>query len=115
MDEDNGDIAMAELEIKGSSQNKWLLTVVALCVLTAASWGVLGVKASAEKGIADAAAAKDEIAEVRMRLAVVESQRDEQRRAFDEMKTEFRSQLAELNRKMDWMIRRFPGGKVDGQ
>jgi Flp pilus assembly protein TadB len=87
------------------TRDKWLMgSVVAMGLVAAAAMWVVGVANSA-------AESSRRVSALETRLAVVETQRDEQRRALDEMKTEFRGQLSELNRKMDWMIRRVGGGK----
>jgi hypothetical protein len=101
---------MPDVTPGGVGRDKWLMgSVVAVGTVAAAGMWVMSIA-----NMAVAANAKANALETR--VAVVESQRDEQRRAFEEMKTEFRGQLSELNRKMDWMIRRVGGGNgKDGQ
>lgn len=95
-------------ESKGNSRDKWLMgSVVAVGVVAGCGLWIMGV--------ANAAAdAQRRANALETRVAVMETQRDEQRRTLDEMKSEFRGQLSELNRKMDWLLRRVGGGK-DGQ
>jgi hypothetical protein len=101
---------MPELEVKGAiSRDRWLIGLVAIGLVTAAGWGIGGVRSDAAEAMRKASA-------LELRMAVAEAQRtstaDEYNRRFAEMS----GQLSDMNRKLDWLVRRAGnGGGKDGQ
>ncbi len=91
---------------KETGRDKWLMgSVVAVALVAAASMWVMGVANAAADAVRRATA-------LELRVAVGEAQRDESNRRLNEMSM----QIGEVNRKLDWLIRRAgPGSKDNNQ
>ncbi len=93
---------MAEIETSelqalrrnGNGQTKWLLAAVAAAILTAAGWGVAGVRETA----LDSAR---EITAMRERVRAAEIRGEESNRRWDEFRAEMIRRLDAIDRKLD--------------